>query len=72
MANEIQAAYTTGQTLYALVWDATGRVRNGSAFAAYSAGSYASYPVAMAEAGASGHYLRTPVRLRCFVRLVCE
>ena len=59
MAGEIQAAYTTGQTLYALVWDSTSQVWNGSAFAAYSAGSYASYPVTMTESGASGHYAGT-------------
>ena len=59
MANEIQAAYSTGATLYALVWDSTSQIWNGSAFAAYSAGSYASYPVTMTEAGASGHYAGT-------------
>lgn len=57
MANEIVGEYLTGATLYAILYnDAAQQVWNGSAFAAWVNGNYATYPIAMTEMGASGKY----------------
>jgi hypothetical protein len=57
MANELIINYPTGATLYALLFDATGQVWNGSAFAAPASGSWTSYDIAMTEvATATGVY----------------
>ena len=49
MANELVMNYPTGSTLYALLFDAVGRVWNGSAFEAPVAGSWANYDLALTE-----------------------
>ena len=60
MAGEIQLAHgITGRTLYAHVRNGTGSIWNGSAFASYSAGNYATYTIAMTEQGATGYYVGT-------------
>ena len=60
MANELVINYPTGATLYALLFDATGQVWNGSAFAAPSSTSWTDYDIAMTEvATATGVYRGT-------------
>lgn len=57
MASEIQLAYgVTGRTLYAVVYDTTGRVWNGAAFVAFNAPDWGTYAVTVTEQGASGYY----------------
>jgi len=50
MANELVIHYPTGATLYALLFDATGQIWNGSAFAAPGSASWTDYDIAMTEA----------------------
>ena len=57
MANELVLDYATGNTLYAMLFNASGQVWNGSAFAAPSSASWTDYDIAMAEvATATGIY----------------
>lgn len=57
MANELVIHYPTGSTLYALLFDATGQVYNGSTFAAPGSASWTDYDIAMTEvATATGIY----------------
>jgi hypothetical protein len=57
MANELLINYPTGATLYALLFDATGQVWNGSAFAAPGSAAWTDYDIAMTEvATATGLY----------------
>jgi len=57
MANELVIHYPTGATLYALLFDATGQIYNGSTFGAPSSASWTDYDIAMAEvATATGIY----------------
>ena len=57
MANELVINHPTGATLYALLFDATGNVWNGSAFAAPGSASWTDYDIAMSEvATATGIY----------------
>ncbi|MBK9219403.1 MAG: hypothetical protein IPL70_13890 [Uliginosibacterium sp.] len=57
MANELLISYPTGATLYALLFDATGQVWNGSAFAAPGSAAWTDYDIAMSEvATATGIY----------------
>ena len=59
MANEIQADFTTGKTLYAQVRSATGAIWNtaSAALQAYVTANIADYDIAMTEQGtASGYY----------------
>lgn len=57
MANELVINYPTGNTLYALLYDATGNVWNGSAFAAPGSANWLDYDIAMTEvATATGIY----------------
>ena len=57
MANELVIHYPTGATLYALLFDATGQIWNGSAFAAPSSAAWTDYDIAMSEvATATGVY----------------
>jgi len=57
MANELVIHYPTGATLYALLFDATGQVYNGSAFAAPGSAAWTDYDIAMTEvATATGVY----------------
>jgi len=58
MANELVIHYPTGATLYALLFDATGQVYNGSTFGAPGSASWTDYDIAMTEAAtATGIYL---------------
>jgi len=59
MAGEIQFGGRSGDTLYALLWDGTGQVYNGTAFETYSAASWADYDTSLVEKGASGIYAGT-------------
>lgn len=56
MAKEIRGKYSTGANLYAVIYNAAGQVWNGTTFGAWADGSYATYPVALTELGASGLY----------------
>ena len=59
MANEIQVTYDTGNTLYALIFNATGQVWDVGAddWTTYAAGSIADYDIALSEiATNSGQY----------------
>jgi hypothetical protein len=57
MANELIISYPTGATLYALLYDATGNVWNGSAFAAPGSANWLDYDLPMTEvATATGIY----------------
>ncbi len=57
MANELVINYPTGATLYAMLFDATGQVWNGSTFAAPGSASWTDYDIAMTEAAtATGIY----------------
>ncbi len=58
MSNEIEYAYPTGKTLYALVMNSSGQVWNAStsAFVSPSAGSWTSYAVAVTEQSSTGLY----------------
>jgi hypothetical protein len=60
MANEIVFNYTSGLTLYALLFDATGQIWNGSAFVAPGSTNWTDYDIALAEvATATGIYRAT-------------
>ncbi len=57
MANELIINHSSGSTLYALLFDATGNVWNGSSFAAPASASWTDYDIAMTEvATATGIY----------------
>ena len=57
MANELVIHHPTGATLYALLFDATGQVYNGSTFGAPGSASWTDYDIAMTEAAtATGIY----------------
>lgn len=57
MAGEIQASYSSGRTVYALIRNRNGLVWNGSAFEAYATANIATYAVSLTEQGsASGFY----------------
>ena len=57
MANELVIHHPTGATLYALLFDATGQIYNGSTFGAPSSASWTGYGIAMSEAAtATGIY----------------
>ena len=57
MANELVISHPTGATLYALLFDATGNVWNGSAFTAPGSAAWTDYDIAMTEvATATGVY----------------
>ncbi len=57
MANELVIHHPTGATLYALLFDATGQIYNGSTFGAPSSASWTDYDIAMSEAAtATGIY----------------
>lgn len=57
MANELVIHYPTGATLYALLFDATGQIWNGAAFAVPGSASWTNYDIAMSEvATATGIY----------------
>ena len=60
MSGEIQATFTTGATLYAVVINSTGDVWNGSTFdASPTSGEWTGYAVTMTEGGGSGYYRGT-------------
>ena len=60
MANELIINYPTGATLYALLFDGTGQVWNGSSFVAPGSADWTNYDIAMPEvATATGVYLGT-------------
>ena len=60
MANELLINYPTGSTLYALLFDTTGQIWNGSAFAAPGSAAWTDYDIAMSEvATATGIYRGT-------------
>lgn len=57
MANELIINYPSGSTLYALLFDATGNVWNGSSFVAPGSAAWTDYDIAMSEiATATGIY----------------
>lgn len=58
MSGELRAQHVTGATLYAVLVDANGGVWNGAAFdPTPTSGEWATYDIAMVEAGGSGYYL---------------
>lgn len=57
MANEIQGAFRTGRTVYALIRNQAGQIWNGTAMVSYVSGNYSLYPVTMTEQGTSGYYV---------------
>lgn len=59
MASEIQATYSSGKTVYALIRNSTGSIWNGSAFVAYDSGDIATYAVSLTEQSTSGFYAGT-------------
>lgn len=59
MANELIAGYLTGATLYAVLWNESGEVWNGSAFEAYNAANWSTYDIALTEKTSSGRYYGT-------------
>lgn len=60
MANELGINYPTGATLYVLLFDAVGRVYNGSTFETPASANWANYDLAMSEAAtATGIYRAT-------------
>lgn len=59
MANELVCNYTTGLTLYALLFNSTGQVWNGAAFEAAQAANWLTYDIAMTEVATTGVYLGT-------------
>lgn len=56
MANELRAYLTPGKTLYAVLLNATGQARNGSAFETLAGANWTNYDIALTEAVA-GVYL---------------
>lgn len=57
MTNELVIHYPTGATLYAMLFDATGQVYDGSMFAAPDSANWTDYDIAMSEvATATGIY----------------
>lgn len=69
----IQAAYTTGATLYAIVRNSlTGQVWNGSAFEAYNGAHWSTYAIALTEQGSSGFYsVARPAGLAGYLTTEC-
>lgn len=63
MANEIQAHYTTGSTLYFVLFNATGQVWNGTAFVAVNGTNWTSYDLALTEAAAGVYLASMPTGL---------
>lgn len=60
MANELIINYPTGATLYALLFDGTGQVWNGSSFVVPASADWLNYDIAMSEvATATGIYRGT-------------
>lgn len=60
MSLEIQAAYSTGRTVYALIRSFTGLVWNGSSFVSYATANLGTYAITLGEQGtASGYYAGT-------------
>src|ERR1700727_1651908 len=60
MANEIQANFTTGKTLYALVRNSVSLIWNGATFESYLSANYSTYIIQMTEQGTSpGFYVGT-------------
>lgn len=57
MANEIEGVTGSGETVYALVFNASNQIWNGSAFETYTAANYANYLVTMTEVGSTGIYI---------------
>ena len=51
MANEIEMAYTTGQSLYAAVMNGAGQLWNGGAFETPTTADWGMYAVALSEVG---------------------
>lgn len=56
MASELAGSYVAGANAFAILRNQAGQVWNGSAFASWSDGSFASYPIAATEQGTSGDY----------------
>lgn len=56
MANELLISYPTGATLYALLFDSTGNVWNGSSFDAPGSANWLDYDIAMSEVAGTGIY----------------
>lgn len=57
MANELIGEYSTGATLFAVLYnDTTKRVWNGTTFENWTNGNFANYPISLTEMGASGRY----------------
>lgn len=56
MSNEIQAVFTTGMNLYALIRNSIAKVWDGSTFSTYVTANYASYPISLTQQGTSESY----------------
>lgn len=59
MANELQAQYTSGKTVYAVILSAVGQAWNGTTFEAPLAADWATYAVAATEQSTTGLYEAT-------------
>lgn len=57
MPGELQAIFTSGQTLYAVILNAAGQAFNGSGFETITPTDWPAYAVPLAEQNASGIYL---------------
>ncbi len=59
MANELQAQYVSGKTVYAIVLSSTGQTWNGTAFEAPLAANWLTYKLVATEASTTGLYEAT-------------
>jgi hypothetical protein len=59
MAGELSISYPTGNTLYAVVLDATGQIYNtvGASFEAINGSNWTQYDHALTESGSTGLYI---------------
>lgn len=57
MADELQAEWTHGVTIYFLVRSSVGTIYNGATYTAYVSANYSEYPVSATEQGSSGYYV---------------
>lgn len=57
MANELQAQYTSGVNLYAVVLNSAGQAWNGSAFESLNSSHWTEYAVTLSEQSSSGVYI---------------
>jgi hypothetical protein len=57
MANELQAQYATGNSLYTVILNSAGQAWTGSTFESINSSHWTSYAVTLTEQSASGIYI---------------